>query len=150
MPCRLDYQIVCDSRWHTRSARVGGWVGNSLIDIEIVVDLDQRWLLNQMDCPEVAGCVDLDLNFSPSTNLLPIRQVELAIGQEAEVRAAWLRFPSFTFELLAQRYRRIGENTYRYESSGGGFVAELSVDEAGFVTKYPGFWETEDEFESFT
>jgi hypothetical protein len=150
IPCRLDYQIVCDSRWHTRSARVGGWVGNSLIDVEIVVDFDQRWLLNKTDCPEVAGCVDLDLNFSPSTNLLPIRRVELAIGEEAEVRAAWLRFPSFTFEPLTQRYRRTGENTYRYESGGGGFVTELSVNEAGLVTKYPSFWETEDEFESFT
>lgn len=143
LPCRLDYHIVCDARWHTQSAKVGGWVGNSLIDIEIAVDPDQRWLQNEEDSPEVAACIDLDLNFSPSTNLLPIRRLSLAVGQEIEVRAAWLRFPSFTLEPLAQLYRRIDETTYRYESDEGRFVTELSVNKAGFVTKYPNLWEEE-------
>ena len=32
------------------------------------------------ECPIVAGSTDIDLNFSPSTNLLPIRRLGLAIG----------------------------------------------------------------------
>ena len=88
----------------------------------------------------MAGCIDLDLNFSPSTNRLPIRRLGLAIGQEAQVRAAWLRFPSFTLEPLEQIYRRLNATTYRYESAGGKFVAELQVNAAGFVTHYPNFW----------
>jgi hypothetical protein len=91
----------------------------------------------------VAGCIDLDLNFSPSTNLLPIRRLDLAIGQEAEVQAAWLRFPSFTLERLEQLYRRIDVATYRYESAGGKFVTELQVNAAGFVTHYPNAWQVE-------
>ena len=71
-------------------------------------------------CPAVAGCVDLDLNFSPSTNLLPIRRLNLSVGQEAAVRAAWLRFPSFILEPLEQLYRRVDATTYRYESAGAG------------------------------
>lgn len=90
----------------------------------------------------MAGCIDLDLNFSPSTNLLPIRRLGLAVGQEAAARAAWLRFPSFTLEPLDQRYRRIDAATYRYESAGG-FAADLAVDAAGVVTRYPGFCEVE-------
>lgn len=74
------------------------------------------------------------LNFSPSTNLLPIRRLNLAIGQGAAVRAAWLRFPSFTLEPLEQVYRRIDPTTYRYESAGGRFVAELQVNDSGLVT----------------
>lgn len=144
LPCRLDYHIVCDSHWHTQSARVDGWLDNRLIEIEIVVPPNQHWLLNETDVAEVAGCIDLDLNFSPSTNLLPICRLGLAVGEEAEVRAAWLRFPSFKLEPLEQRYRRIDETTYRYESDGGRFVTELSVNEAGFVTKYPNLWETEE------
>lgn len=31
---------------------------------------------------------DLDLNFSPSTNLIPLRRLGLAVGAEAPVRAA--------------------------------------------------------------
>ena len=143
-PCRLDYQITCDSRWHTMSATVAGWVGDSIIEIKIDVSPERRWRLNEVDYPEVAGCIDVDLNFSPSTNLLPIRRLNLEVGQEMEVRAAWLRFPSFTLEPLVQVYRRIDETRYRYESAGGRFVAELRVNREGFVTKYANIWEAED------
>jgi hypothetical protein len=142
-PCRLDYQIVCDSRWRTLSAKVAGWVGNSLIDVNLIVSPDGRWQLNEQDCPEVAGCVDLDLNFSPSTNLLPIRRLDMSVGQEMEVQAAWLRFPSFRLEPLIQVYRRVDEQRYRYESGGGRFVAELQVNAEGLVTKYSNIWEAE-------
>jgi hypothetical protein len=91
----------------------------------------------------VAGCIDLDLNFSPSTNLLPVRRLGLSVGQRAGVNAAWLRFPSFTLEPLEQVYQRLSEDTYRYESAGGRFTRELSVNQAGFVTHYPGFWQVE-------
>jgi uncharacterized protein len=143
LPCRLDYRIMCNSHWQTRSARVDGWIGDSPIEIVITVNPEQRWLLNEDECPAMAGCIDLDLNFSPSTNLLPIRRLNLAVGQEMEVRAAWLRFPGFTLEPLAQLYRRIDESTYRYESGGGIFTTDLSVNEAGFVIGYPNFWEAE-------
>lgn len=144
LPCRLDYQVICDSRWHTQSARVAGWVGNRLIEIAIAVSDNQHWSLNEKEIPELAGCVDLDLNFSPSTNLLPIRRLNLHVGQEAEARAAWLRFPSFKLEPLVQVYRRTGETTYRYASGGDEFVTELTVNPVGFVIKYTDFWETED------
>jgi hypothetical protein len=87
--------------------------------------------------------VDIDLGFSPSTNLLPIRRLKLAVGEEAEVRAAWLSFPSLRFELLSQMYRREAERTYRYESGGGTFVRTLEVNAAGLVTSYPGLWQAE-------
>ena len=91
----------------------------------------------------MAGCLDVDFAFSPSTNLLPIRRLNLAVGQEADVKAAWLRFPGFTLEPLEQRYRRTGETTYRYLSQGGSFVRDLQVSQAGFVLNYPGFWQAE-------
>ncbi|HEU5320065.1 MAG TPA: putative glycolipid-binding domain-containing protein [Methylomirabilota bacterium] len=141
--CRLDYRIACDRGWRTVSGRVTGWVGRRPVELEVAVDAAGRWRLDGRECPAVAGCVDLDLNFSPSTNLLPIRRLALAAGQEADVRAAWLRFPSFALEPLEQRYRRIDEHTYRYESAGGRFVRDLTVNAAGFVTAYPDFWRLE-------
>lgn len=143
-PGRLDYLVLCDASWHTLSGKVAGWLGNTLVEIELAVDPDHHWRLNGVERPEAAGCIDLDLNFSPSTNLLPIRRLGLAIGQEAQVTAAWLRFPSFELEPLPQRYRRLDESTYRYESAGGGFVADLQVNPTGFVTNYPGIWQAED------
>ena len=144
-PCRLDYVLECDSQWQTSSGKIAGWIGDEVIEVEISVDSAGRWWLNGEQCPEVTGCIDLDLNFSPLTNLLPIRRLNLAVGQEAGVRAAWLRFPSFKFEPLEQIYRRIDASTYRYESAGGRFVAELEVNELGLVTHYPNFWRVEDD-----
>jgi hypothetical protein len=145
LPCRLDYAIRCDLEWSTRSGSVEGWVGDQAVQIEVSADPSRRWFLNGQHCPEVGGCVDLDLNFSPSTNLLPIRRLGLAAGQEAPVRTAWLRFPSFALELLEQRYLRIDAHRYRYESAGGRFVADLQVNDAGFVIKYGDIWHAESE-----
>ena len=139
-PCRLDYLITCNSRWETRLGRVSGWVGDQAVEIEISVDSGSRWFVNGNECDEAQGCIDLDLNFSPSTNLLPIRRLNLAVGEQAQVRAAWLRFPGFALEPLDQIYRRTGATTYVYESAGGRFTAELRINEAGFVTDYASLW----------
>ncbi|HEU4557847.1 MAG TPA: putative glycolipid-binding domain-containing protein [Longimicrobium sp.] len=139
-PCRLYYSVTCDHGFRTQTAAVQGWVGDH--DINVTIEAEGgRWRLNGVECPQVEGCIDVDLNFSPSTNLLPIRRLDLAIGDEAEVRAAWLRFPEFVLEPLPQVYRRTGRDTYHYESGGGAFVAELEVDVVGFVSRYAGLFE---------
>ena len=141
--CRLDYTIECDREWRTVSAKVAGWIGEVTVGVNIVVDAQRRWTLNGVECSQLAGCLDLDLNFSPSTNLLPIRRLALPVGERADVRAAWLRFPTFSLEPLDQVYHHVADTTYRYESAGGAFVAELRVDSAGFVTHYPNLWQQE-------
>jgi hypothetical protein len=142
-PCCLDYSISCDSLWRTHAGRVSGSVGNEIIELELSVNPDHNWFLNGKENSEVAGCLDLDLNFSPSTNLLPIRRLNLSVGEEALVRAAWLRFPTFQLELLEQLYVRIDANTYRYESAGGRFVSVLDIDAVGFVKNYADIWQME-------
>ena len=140
---RLEYVIECDDAWRTRSTRVSGAVGAKAIGIELSVTPDHQWLYNGVAQPGVSGCIDVDLNFSPSTNLLPIRRLNLEVGQEAPVSAAWLRFPSFKLERFDQVYSRLDETTYRYASNGGKFVAELQVNAFGLVTNYPELWEQE-------
>jgi len=45
--------------------------------------------------------------------------------------------------VLEQVYTRVGEHAYVYESAGGAFRRELTVDAAGFVLDYPGLWAAE-------
>lgn len=139
-PCDLSYRVVCDAAWRTVSTVVRGMVGDRRVDLGIAVDDTQRWSVNGEETPAVAGCTDVDLGFSPSTNTLPIRRLDLAVGDEAEVAAAWLPFPALDLEPLPQVYRRVGERSYRYESAGGRFVRTLRVDRAGLVVDYPGLW----------
>jgi hypothetical protein len=122
---------------------VTGWIGDQKVDVHVSVDASGAWHVNGIESRDVAGSIDLDLNFSPSTNLLPIRRLNLSIGEQAQVKAAWLRFPGFTLEPLEQMYRRVDNVIYRYESAGGKFVAELKVNALGLVTVYPGVWVAE-------
>jgi uncharacterized protein len=139
-PCKLDYVVTCAPDWHTQAARITGIIGVREVDLRVAVNRERTWYLNGAECPAVAGCLDIDLGFSPSTNLLPIRRLSLAVGQEAEVKAAWLPFPGLTLDLLPQLYRRQDQHLYRYESGGGVFVRLLEVSAVGLVTHYPGLW----------
>ena len=138
--CRLDYLIDCDPTWSTRAAVVTGWVGAQSIDITVARDDDFVWTLNGITVPEVEGCTDIDLNFSPTTNTLPIRRLEPKIDETVNVRAAWLRFPTFALEPLEQSYTRLDQHRYLYQSAGGAFQAEVSVDDDGLIIDYGEIW----------
>lgn len=136
---RLDYKIRCNPGWETLSAEILGWAGGKKVDLRIIRSPDSAWLVDGRPVPGLEGCADLDLSFSPSTNLLPIRRLNLEIGQKAEVRAAWLKFPGMELQPLVQRFRRKSSRRYYYESDTG-FSTELEVDPDGFVVNYPPFW----------
>lgn len=142
-PCALSYRITCDELWQTQSASIEGWVGKERITIEIRTDAGQHWWMNDIQVAEVSGCIDLDLNFSPSTNMLPIRRSGIKVGEKVEVIAAWLKFPSFRLEPLSQVYTKLADNLYRYSSGNGSFVANLRTNDLGFVLEYPGIWVAE-------
>jgi uncharacterized protein len=93
-----------------------------------------------IEIPAVAGCLDVDLAFTPATNILPLRRLHLAVGESREMTAAWVRFPDLSVEPLAQRYTRLDERRVRYESRDGSFTAELEVDDLGLVVSYPPLW----------
>lgn len=139
-PCRLEYDVTCDQDWSTICATVSGWVGERNVDVRIKAHADGSWEINNEPCISVGGCKDIDFSFSPSTNLLPIRRLNLHVGQESRVRAAWLRFPDFTLEPLEQTYHRISDSTFRYESASGKFVAELHVSKSGLPLRYGDLW----------
>jgi hypothetical protein len=143
MPCRLEYLVVCDDAWRTRHAQVLGWIGPRRVRVDLVVSPGGEWRMGGILRPEVAGCLDLDLAFSPATNTLPVRRLSLAVGEKADVRAAWLQFPELTLSPLPQTYHRLAERVYRYTADAGAFVADLELDSAGLVIRYPGLWERE-------
>lgn len=139
-PCQLDYRIECDAAWRTRAVRIRGHVGIDVISLDLVRSAEGDWRANGAPVPGVAGCIDVDLGFSPSTNLLPIRRLNLSLGERAEVRAAWVRFPQLTLEVLEQAYTRVDATHYSYESAGGAFRRELEVNDDGLVLEYPGLF----------
>ena len=142
IPCCVQYTIECDKEWRTLVCRIHGYIGTKGITHDIRRE-GVRWLMNGVEMPQLDGCEDIDLGFSPATNLIPIRRLALKVGESAKVRAAWLRFPELTLELLEQTYTRTSEDSYRYESGYGKFRRDLKVDANGMVLEYPDLWYAE-------
>jgi hypothetical protein len=136
-PCRLEYEIACDPQWLTRRCTLTGYVGSTTVALDLARNTIGEWTVGGTLAADLKGCDDIDLGFTPATNLLPIRRLELVIGAKAAVRAAWVRFPELTTEVLDQVYTRLAEDRYLYESAGGSFRRELRVDGSGFILDYP-------------
>ena len=135
------YELVCDDRFHTRRVQVSLRAAAVERVLQIMAK-DGHWIENSNENLAVRGAIDIDLGWSPSTNTLPIRRMNLAVGKSSgEFIAAWVRFPELVLEPLAQEYVRLADRRYRYSSRGGAFIAELLVDGDGLVVDYQGFWQ---------
>jgi uncharacterized protein len=90
------------------------------------------------DPAELAAAVDIDLAYSPLTNTLPIRRLNLlgAVGTTSTITAAWVLVPSLQVVASEQTYTVMADDQVRYSS--GSFTADLVVDAQGYVTHYPG------------
>lgn len=78
-----------------------------------------------------------DLGFSPLFNSLPvIRDRLLEPGPPREYLMRWIDVPSLEVSLSEQSYEPLGDGLVRF--SAGPFTADISFDQAGFVTSYPG------------
>ena len=96
-----------------------------------------HWRDDTGPLPDLDGCLDVDISFTPCTNTLPIRRLGLAVGDARDIDVAYLAVPGLTVSHTRQRYRRL-DCGYRYESEG--FSADLTVDDADVVIDYPDLW----------
>ena len=141
-PASLAYAVDCAADWQAMAGQVHGMLGERRIDYA-VVRRDGVWALNGAVVPGLDHLVDLDIGFTPATNLLPLRRVPIADGETAELPAAWLDIDAGTLTELAQTYQRRGAHAYWYEAPRFGYQALLEFAPDGFVRRYPNLWEAE-------
>jgi hypothetical protein len=136
-PYVVRYSIEVDDAWRTRAVQ---------LDVEkdgqhrvaLAADGAGNWSRDTERLAAFDGCLDVDLEWSPSTNTLPIRRLGLAVGEAKVVTAAWVRLPSLEIQRLDQSYERLDDRRYRYRS--GRFTADLGVDADGIVLQYGVNW----------
>ncbi|MEJ8571176.1 putative glycolipid-binding domain-containing protein [Microbaculum marinum] len=133
------FRVDCDTAWRVRFARIRIAGGAAL---ELHADGDGRWRDgNGTELAAFSGCIDIDLQASPLTNVLPIRRTGFTAGQAREFRMVYVAFPSLDIFVDEQRYTCIEPcRRYLYEAVDGSFSAELPVDEDGLVLDYPGLF----------
>lgn len=140
-PCCLNYEVNCDASWRTQSAKVTGWMGRIAVQLELDALQEGHWNFNGSEQPQVNGLPDVDLGFTPATNLIQLRRLSLNIGQQVDAPVAYLDFPEFTITRLEHQYHRVAFDKYDYKALRFDYAATLSVSSVGFVTEYPGLWE---------
>jgi hypothetical protein len=143
-PAQLAYQVTCDRSWAEQRGRVSGWLGDRAVDFDVMEVTRGSWTLNGTTLGSLQDCRDVDLGFTPATNLLALRRMNLAVGASADCPAAWLNAGAGTLERLPQRYERRGDGVYWYDAPSVGYSGLLEVLPSGFVKSYPGLWEAVD------
>ena len=136
-PVEIAYYVDCAPDWTTRAAVVE--IPELDIDLRLRADA-ASWTVDGEPRPDLDGCVDVDLGWTPATNTLPIRRLDTAADVPRTVRAAWLRWPELVVLPSDQTYTRRNDRLWTYAS--GKFSAELEVDEHGVVVNYgrPPIW----------
>lgn len=140
-PWALRYELALGPDWSTERARVAGIIaaGRS----EVVIERARRgsWRVDGDEAPHLDGCLDVDLEASSFTNAFPVHRLGLAVGEEAEAPAVWVRALGLGVERLEQRYRRLEDDgsgqRYAYTAPDLDFSVEIAYDEAGLVVDYP-------------
>lgn len=140
-PCSFAYEVSVDPTWTTRNATITGSRGSKEIDMHVRRTVGGQWRVGAAIQHAVSGCVDIDLGFTPATNMLAVRRLGLAVGQQVEAPAAWLALPSTKLRVLPQTYLRSTKLGYDYEAPTVGYKGRLHVSSLGAVVQYPGLFE---------
>jgi len=126
----------------TRGARIRGRSASVAASTVLEADGAGRWLVDGERAPHLDGCLDVDLESSAVTNVLPVRRLSLPVGARAAAPAAYVRAVGLAVDRLEQTYVRAADEAahqrYDYAAPAFDFEACLVYDESGLVLEYPG------------
>lgn len=132
---RCEYSLIADAGWLFRSLTV------TVQDRSLRVHYDgTAWVVDGRARPDLETAREVDIAVTPLSNTLPIRRLELEVGQGVDITTAYVSVPELTVVSDPQRYTRLSSNEYRYESLDSDFTRIISVDQHGLVLRYPGLF----------
>jgi uncharacterized protein len=135
--CR--YTLVADDHWQFRLLALE--LGSRSLRVEFD---GAMWTVDGRERKDLEAAREVDIAFSPLSNTLPIRRLELAIGESVDITTAYVAVPDLTVRPDLQRYTRLSDHKYRYESRDTKFERVITVDEEGLVVTYPGLFARSD------
>lgn len=134
----IRYVIELDAAWCTRRATIESPSGERLT---LRSNGKGRFTVDGKRDPRLDGCLDVDLEASLVTNMMPAHRLALRVGQASDAPAAYVRSNRLKVERLEQRYARLadakGRVVFDYESPRFGYRAALRFARDGLVVDYP-------------
>lgn len=140
VPALINYEVACDKHWFTKRVHITQEQDGKINSLTLKTDEKHSWYKAESLLPSMMGLFDVDLEFSPATNTLPIRRLNLKVGESRIVDAVWVRLEGLGLTRIQQKYSRLAQNCYLYENQFG-FKATLEVDELGLVIRYGDLWQ---------
>ncbi len=140
---RLRSHIVCDVNWNMERVKIQDLLNNRVIDL--VRKTNGDWADEKAHAIEALhGCTEVDIMVTPFTNTLPIRRLNLAVGESKEISVVYVSVSDLNISKLNQRYTYLSKlkdgGGYKYENLGSGFSSDITVDADGLVLDYPGIF----------
>ena len=162
VPYRLDLDLTTGDDWVTRRLALtstgDGWARSIVLDrdsagvwtgcrsadgsepLEVEASLPTG-TIEPADVP--VHVLDVDVQWSPVTNLMPVRRLGLDLaGAAGTFTMAWVSVPSLAVTLAEQRYTLLGVDDgdvcARFENGEGFFTAVIRCDADGVALDYPG------------
>jgi hypothetical protein len=129
------YTLIADDHWRFRLLALV--LGSRSLRVEFDGTV---WTVDGRERQDLEAAREVDVSISPLSNTLPIRRLELAIGESADITTAYVAVPELTVVPDPQRYSRLADHEYRYESRDSNFDRVVTVDEHGLVVTYPGLF----------
>ncbi|UZX05647.1 putative glycolipid-binding domain-containing protein [Arthrobacter sp. CDRTa11] len=146
---QLELELSDDGAWSSRASASGSGASGGVRSEEgglAVAAMPPPGIDNP---DELRDALDCDLGLCPMTNTMPILRLNL-LGQgmrgqgasegETMLTMAWVEVPSLRVFPSRQRYSSslASVGTVRFSSESRDFTAELTTDQHGVVTLYPG------------
>ena len=141
-PTGVRYEVELAADFATLAATVAGHRAGRSFRHEIRRSAG-TWTFDGRPVPGLDDLVHLDFGFTPATNLQQLLAADLAVGESADIPAAWFDIGEVSLVRLPQHYGRTEVDRYRYSSPTVGYEATLEMAASGFVRLYPGLWEME-------
>jgi hypothetical protein len=121
---------------------VWGWTDAGTLERRLTAIAIGKWAVHDREIPELAGCLDIDLKSSACTNRMPVRRLDLDVGEATAAPAVYIRAHGLGVERLEQDYCRIGgegdRRRFRYRAPAFDGEELLVYDRCGLVLDYPG------------
>lgn len=135
-----DCDALCDGDWKPRSSSIEVILPMQVRTIELRSDHVGDWEVNGESASHLNGCSDIDLGQTPATNTVPLRRLDLEVGDTTSIVAAWVDPPNFIWLAVKGTTPGWRPDRWRYRSDDYDF--ELVTDAAsGLVLVYvDDFW----------
>jgi hypothetical protein len=134
----VTYVIRLSATWHVRQLLLFRDLDEP--DLWLGTDGNARWgEVNGSHRPDLDGCTDVELPCTPFPHTVPIRRLQLDVGEAAEVVAAAIDVDTLGVVPIRRRYERIAANRYtlhalpRDDQESWDVPTTFDVDEYGLV-----------------